>query len=141
MTGTSLRLLKAIACLVPAWMKRKKRSANISSPMVSKKPRTIKCSRREGKSSSRRGKLLEFNCGRESSSRGGRANSGRFIAQCPFAFALSRSPRFHDETFRESPPERLRRQIDAGREPTQMASGPHHLVLRNIHPEKMDPGL
>ena len=48
------------------WMKRKKRSASISSPTASKKLRTIKCSRRARKNSSRRAESFEPKRGRHS---------------------------------------------------------------------------
>ncbi len=56
---------QVIARPVPA-LRKMKRSANTSSSMELKKPRTIKCSRRARKSSSRKAALLEFDHGRNS---------------------------------------------------------------------------
>src|SRR6266403_1080507 len=141
--GKSLRTTGVIVCPVPGSTTKKRRWVNISSATVGRKQPTIKCSRRAEKSSSRKAESLDPGRGRDSKSNGGRAISlaaGFFTGREP-ACALSRSSEFHRQVGRKSRAGRLRRAINAGRQPDEMAPRAYQLVFRDLHLKKMGAGL
>src|SRR2546423_14359686 len=99
----------------------------------------IKCSRRGKKSSNRKAELLDPSRGRDSKWNGDRAKAfadGVFSSR-ETSRALSRSSEFYGQVFREPRSRRLRRAINTGRQPHEMAPRAHNLVLRDFHFKKM----
>src|SRR4029453_10839365 len=107
--------------------------------MGGKKRPTIKCSSDLAKNSSRKAELLDSDRGRSQKKNGDRRRLAReLFTREGFARAFSRTPKLHREAVRKSRGGGLRRAIDPRRQPDEMAPRPHHLVLRNVHPEKME---
>src|SRR5439155_2429068 len=101
--GTSPRHREVIVRHDPAWTKKRRRSASISSLAVWKKQRTIKCSKRAGRNSNRKVELFELGfacCGQSA----GQANSLGCdpVARRTLARAFSPNQRFHHYVVRES---------------------------------------
>src|SRR5947207_785530 len=124
-------------------MTKKRPWANISSVTDGRKQPAIRCSRRAKKRSNRRAKLLEPSCGRYTKSKGDRAKAiaGGAVSSRKTSRALSRGPKFQRQIGGKPRSRRLRRAIDAGSQPNEMAPGAHHLVFRDLHFKKMGAGL
>src|SRR5207249_10696885 len=134
--GMSLQVPKATARRVPVPRKRK-RSASIASLTVSKKRLMTRCSKRAGKNSNKREKFFDL-CSSGSRHRLGRGQTSplSFEPETCWApsYAFSSNQRLHQQSLCGSRTRRLRRTIDAGRQPHEMAYCPYHMVFRNVYP-------
>ena len=116
-------------------MARTKISASNWLTTGSRKRRTIKCWRREARSAKEEESSSPFQ-----RHRGGRA-AGEDETRIGFDRAVSPDPKFFDAPLSGIAAGRLRRAIDAGCQPDEMASRPHELVFRNLRPQSMDAGI